>query len=114
MRVISAAHIPNIITSLRIVAVPVLFYLAWTGERQEFAWLLTAALISDIVDGLVARSFGFVSELGSRLDSLADLLTFLAAGYGFARFFPDVVAGQLVAPPKLIFGAGRSDEPIRN
>jgi phosphatidylglycerophosphate synthase len=93
-RVISAAQIPNIITSLRIAAVPVLCYLAWTGERQAFAWLLTAALISDIVDGLIARRFGLVSELGSFLDSLADLLTFFAAGYGFWRFFPEVVADQ--------------------
>jgi phosphatidylserine synthase len=92
--VISAAQIPNIITSLRIAAVPVLCYLAWSGELQPFAWLLTAALISDIVDGLVARRFGLVSELGSFLDSLADLLTFVAAGYGFWRFFPGVIADQ--------------------
>jgi phosphatidylglycerophosphate synthase len=94
VRIVSAAHVPNIITSLRIFAVPVLLYLAWAGERQGFAWLLTAALASDIVDGLIARRFGLTSELGARLDSLADLLTFFAAGYGFWRFFPVVIADE--------------------
>jgi CDP-diacylglycerol--glycerol-3-phosphate 3-phosphatidyltransferase len=38
--------------------------------------------VSDILDGLIARSFGFVSELGARLDSIADALTMSAAAYG--------------------------------
>ncbi len=89
--VIRAAHIPNIISMLRIASVPVLLVLAWQYERQWFGWLVTAALISDILDGAIARGFGFVSRLGMLLDSTADLLLFFVSVFGLWRLFPEVV-----------------------
>ena len=65
--------------------------LAATGREEPFQWLLLAALVSDILDGLIARSFGLVSELGARLDSIADALTMGAAAYGVVRLQPEFV-----------------------
>ncbi len=92
MMPLSASHIPNIISALRLAATPVLVALAYFGQREAFAWLLVAALLSDILDGAIARYFGFTSELGARLDSMADLLLFGVAAYGIWVFHPHVVS----------------------
>ncbi len=84
-------HVPNIISALRLLAVPVLVWLAWRHQQTAFAWLLVASLVSDIADGLIARLFAFTSRLGALLDSTADALLLLTAGYGALVFYPAVV-----------------------
>jgi len=84
-------HLPNVISTLRLLAVPVLAWLAWQHERPAFAWLLVAALVSDIADGLIARACGFTSRLGALLDSTADALLLLTAVCGALVFYPAVV-----------------------
>jgi phosphatidylglycerophosphate synthase len=83
-------YIPNVISILRLAAVPVLLWLAWRHEQRAFAWLLVASLVSDIADGLIARAFGFTSKLGAMLDSTADALLLLTAAGGAAVFYPQV------------------------
>ena len=75
----------------RIVATPVLIFLALTDREDAYKWLLLAAFISDIVDGLIARSFSITSMLGSRLDTLADTLLWPAAIFGIWVFHPEVM-----------------------
>lgn len=93
---IDRAQIPNLISAARLAAAPVLAALAYLAMREAYAWLLAAALVSDIVDGAIARHFGFVSKLGSLLDSTADILTFVVAAYGIWCFHPDMVAQHRV------------------
>jgi phosphatidylglycerophosphate synthase len=88
---ISPSQIPNIISGLRILAAPALLVLIWLGQLNAFAWLLAAALISDVLDGAIARHFGYVSDIGSLLDSTADLLIFIVAAIGIWRFHPELV-----------------------
>jgi phosphatidylglycerophosphate synthase len=87
-------HLPNLLSALRILCAPALIALICLDSRQPFAWLLVAALISDILDGLIARSFGFVSKLGSLLDSIADFLLFIVAAIGAWRFHRPLVAAH--------------------
>ena len=82
----SLRHLPNVISGARIVSVPVLIALAYVGKEEPFKWLLLAALLSDIADGLIARKFNFISVLGSRLDSIGDTLLMVAAVYGMVVF----------------------------
>ena len=97
-------HIPNVISVARIVATPVLVYLALTGREDPYKWLLLAALLSDVVDGLIARSFSFTSKLGSSLDTLADALLWVAAIVGIWRFHPALLTEYwLVIVPVLGF-----------
>ena len=84
-------HVPNVISALRLLAVFVLAGLAWRHAATAFAWLLVAALVSDVADGLIARLFHVTSTLGALLDSTADSLLLLAAGYGALVFHPEVV-----------------------
>jgi len=84
-------HVPNLISMARIVATPVLIFLALTDREDAYKWLLLAAFISDIVDGLIARTFSITSMLGSRLDTLADTLLWPAAIFGIWVFHPELM-----------------------
>ena len=62
----------NIITGIRIVLSVVLMFCQ--ALSPTFYSLYIAAGISDMIDGVVARKTGAVSELGSRLDTIADIV----------------------------------------
>jgi cardiolipin synthase (CMP-forming) len=81
-----AAQVPNAISIGRLAAAPMLIWLACIGDEQTFKWLLLAALLSDIADGLIARGFHLTTTLGAKLDSIADKLTSIAALAGLVAF----------------------------
>lgn len=84
-------HVPNALSVARILSTPVLVGLATSGLDTLFTWVLVAALLSDIADGLIARAFNLGSRLGALLDSIADTLLLFASLYGAWVFHPDVV-----------------------
>ena len=84
-------HLPNVLSGARALSVPVLFALALLEREAAFTWVLIPALLSDIVDGLVARLFSLQSRLGAILDSVADTLLMLASVYGTWVFHPEVI-----------------------
>ncbi len=90
-------NIANVITGCRIALAPVLLFLAWQGREHLFLACLIVSLVSDIVDGQIARRFGYASELGSRLDSWADLLTFAAVPIATVWLRPDLVTSEKIA-----------------
>ncbi|MFY2762991.1 CDP-alcohol phosphatidyltransferase family protein [Arenimonas sp. MALMAid1274] len=67
-------HLPNTITGLRLVMAPVLPWLLMTGHPRAALCLALAAGLSDLVDGQLAKRFGWQSRLGSLLDPIADKL----------------------------------------
>lgn len=83
--------IPNVISLARIAAAAVLIWLATSDARSWFIGLLLAAGLSDVLDGWLARRFGWTSELGSRLDSAADIALVLAVIFGIWVFHPQVL-----------------------
>ena len=62
----------NIITGIRIVISA--FLLFCPAFSPAFIALYIAAGVSDMIDGAVARITGTVSEFGSRLDTIADIV----------------------------------------
>ena len=62
----------NIITGIRIVISA--FLLFCPALSPAFFMLYIAAGASDMIDGAVARKTGTVSEIGSRLDTIADIV----------------------------------------
>jgi CDP-diacylglycerol--glycerol-3-phosphate 3-phosphatidyltransferase len=70
-------QIPNILSGFRLVAAPFLLGLAWTGQQSLFLVLLAVSLLSDAVDGIIARRLRVASDMGTRLDSWGDLATYL-------------------------------------
>jgi cardiolipin synthase len=65
-------NIPNFITLGRIISVPVIFWLLLTGQSQIAFFVFVCAGISDAVDGYLAKTYNWRTELGSYLDPLAD------------------------------------------
>jgi cardiolipin synthase len=65
-------NIPNTITMLRIMLVPLLAYFLIRGNYGAAVWVLLGAGISDALDGFIARRFNQLTYLGSILDPVAD------------------------------------------
>jgi CDP-diacylglycerol--glycerol-3-phosphate 3-phosphatidyltransferase len=90
-------QLPNLLSALRLLSVPVLAALAIGRLESAYAWLLIAALLTDVADGWIARHFSLESRLGAQLDSLADSALMLVAVYGVWVFHRDVVTGNAIA-----------------
>jgi phosphatidylglycerophosphate synthase len=95
-------QIPNGISVARIIATPILVVLALAQQQEAFKWLLLVAFISDIFDGLIARSFSMTSTLGTRLDTMADSLLWLAAIAGIWQFYPELMTDYWPAAALMI------------
>jgi phosphatidylglycerophosphate synthase len=85
-------NIANLVTACRIALAPILLLLAWNGMEHLFLVCLVVALVSDIVDGQLARRLNLASELGARLDSWADLLTYCSVPLATYWLRPDLVS----------------------
>jgi cardiolipin synthase (CMP-forming) len=69
--------IPNVISVIRLLCLPLFLYLLFGREnRAAAAWLLAILGTTDWIDGYIARRFDQVSELGKILDPVADRLLF--------------------------------------
>lgn len=67
--------IPNLLTSIRIILVPVVLLFIWldTPVMRLWSWIFyTVATVTDFFDGYLARKSGAVSVSGKLLDPLAD------------------------------------------
>jgi CDP-diacylglycerol--glycerol-3-phosphate 3-phosphatidyltransferase len=70
-------NVPNTITLIRIGTVPFLLFMPlMLGElgSQIMAWTFIVAILTDVLDGYIARSWKMVTRLGKLLDPLADKL----------------------------------------
>jgi cardiolipin synthase len=72
--------VPNVITVIRLLCLPVFLWLLFHEEnRVAAAWLLGALGATDFVDGYVARHFHQTSKLGKVLDPVADRVLLFTA-----------------------------------
>ena len=82
----------NIITLCRILMAPVLVALAYARMDRSFLACLACSLVSDIVDGQLARRCNMATALGSKLDSWADFLTALSLAPGLVWLRPECLS----------------------
>ena len=72
-------NLPNILTSLRILFIPVFAWLVLT-ERWWWAFgVFVALMITDKLDGDIARSRGLVTDFGKIADPIADKALMITA-----------------------------------
>lgn len=90
--------IPNTITLLRILGTLFLLFMEPLTPWFFAAYTLTG--VTDVLDGWAARRLGKTSELGAKLDSIADLLFY---GIVLIRLFP--VLCQIL-PYQIWYGVG--------
>jgi cardiolipin synthase len=100
-------NLPNLITTGRILLVPIVVWAITAGRYQTAFWLFVAAAISDAVDGFLAKRLGATSEFGAYLDPLADkaLLMSIYVTLGIAGLLPLWVVIAVVSRDIMILGA---------
>jgi cardiolipin synthase len=100
--------IPNLVSGLRVLAVPYFWYVLLGQDRVGFAAALIFVIgATDWVDGYLARRLNQISEFGKLLDPLADRLMIasaLVAGL-IAGVLPGVIGWPLLAR-ELLVGLG--------
>jgi hypothetical protein len=81
----------NALTAVRVLAAPLILYLAWIGEGKLLIGLMTVTFLTDAADGAAARLTGNVTRFGARFDSIADAIAYTAMGIAVLVLWPEVV-----------------------
>jgi cardiolipin synthase len=114
--------LPNLITLLRLLCLPLFLYLLFGRDnRAAAAWLLGGLGATDWVDGYLARRLGQVSEFGKKFDPTVDRLLFIVGIGGIvidgaaplwvalAVLVREVAVGGTVAFATLVYDMPRFD-----
>ena len=72
-------HLPNALTILRMLLVPLLALRVLQHDYTAALCITFIAAVTDALDGLMARRFGWQSRLGGILDPLADKLMLIVS-----------------------------------
>lgn len=78
------ANIPNILTAIRLLLVPVFGVLVYGNHYMTAAIVFFIASFTDAADGYIARKYNSISEFGKFFDPLADKLLSLTAVFMLA------------------------------
>lgn len=92
-------NLPNILTSIRILLVPILVVVLLTKfDGKEFVGLglFLLAALTDFLDGYFARRFKVVSRFGQLLDPAADKILIAAAFVSLVELDPKVTPSWMV------------------
>jgi CDP-diacylglycerol--glycerol-3-phosphate 3-phosphatidyltransferase len=88
--------IPDWFSIYRIISAPFLIVFIFLDERIIFAVLLLISLLTDAVDGYLARKMKIVSQRGAQLDSIGDAITFCVGLGGVIKFETNFVLEHLI------------------
>lgn len=88
------ANVPNALTLLRLLLVPV--YVVLFVKGRKYAALLTfmVASFTDLLDGYIARKYNLITDFGKLMDPLADKVMVLTAMFSMVfgnRHIPGVI-----------------------
>ena len=100
-------NIPNLITILRLILVPVVVVMINQGQWAAAFGLFALAGMSDAVDGFIARRFNMRTEFGAYIDPLADkaLLVSIYVTLSVVNVLPGWIAIVVVSRDLMILGA---------
>jgi cardiolipin synthase len=82
-------NLPNILSSLRVILLPILYVFALIGMRLEFLVAYIIIGSTDALDGFLARLLNQVTKLGKFLDTVADILFYFSTLFFITYFYPD-------------------------
>lgn len=86
---------PNLFSALRLASVPLGLWLARRGDAKGFLICFAFQLLSDNLDGFLARRLKQNSVLGAQLDSVADLAMWMGLALGAWWLWPDIVRREI-------------------
>jgi CDP-diacylglycerol--glycerol-3-phosphate 3-phosphatidyltransferase len=100
-------NLPNTITTVRIILVPLFLYELWHRNITASIILLSVIMMGDVLDGYVARKFKQVTKLGTVLDTVADRIVMVPTFIILVlRYNVPVALGLLVLTRDFIFLIG--------
>lgn len=76
--VINLLTIPNYITFIRILLIPLYLHLFIQGDFFTAGLIFVASAFTDLIDGYIARKYNMESKFGKLLDPFADKLTIVS------------------------------------
>ncbi len=65
-------NIPNILTLIRFIIIPVFGYFLYNGAYETAVYLFLLGGVTDILDGYIARKFNMITSFGKLADPVAD------------------------------------------
>lgn len=68
-------HVPNILTIIRFILIPIILYFIFTEQYIAAFVVLTISGLTDVLDGIIARKFDCITNFGKLIDPLADKAT---------------------------------------
>ncbi|MHB8963156.1 MAG: CDP-alcohol phosphatidyltransferase family protein [Saccharofermentanales bacterium] len=80
--------VPNVLSLSRVVFLPVLFAFVLLDMQTAFLVGYIVLGATDMFDGLIARRFNMKSELGKKLDSIADIPFYVSTAWFIQRLYP--------------------------
>ncbi len=93
-------NIPNTLSMIRLLGVPLLFWLVRFDTSAWFiGWFIFLGL-TDYLDGMLARRWNQTSEFGAMMDAIGDVAYYLAAAWFLIYLFPEYLAPNI---PYIIF-----------
>jgi len=102
-------NIPNTISLTRIAAAPTLLWAASAAAPRIFLGVFAFMMVTDFLDGFLARALNRQTVLGSQLDTIGDVLTALFVIPGGWMLWPEVVreeAAFFIAVPVVLAISG--------
>jgi len=84
--------VPNILSMFRIILVPIIVWIYFDSRIKDH-YLLALVLVfisalTDVLDGIIARKFNLITDLGKILDPIADKLTQFVVVFCLACDYP--------------------------
>lgn len=89
-------NIPNILTAIRIILVPVFLFLVFNDSLSYAAAVFVFAGVTDAVDGFIAKRFDMRTDLGAIMDPFAD--KFLLTSSYLVLTYKEVIPLWLCVP----------------
>ena len=72
-------NVPNLLTLLRLLMIPLYLALFLHGLKYPALIIFLAASLTDLLDGMIARRYHLITDLGKLMDPLADKLMVVTA-----------------------------------
>ena len=89
-------QIPNLVSSVRILIAPLLFFFAFRQMEYWFLGALIFSALTDVLDGTLARKLNLITPLGAHLDSWGDFTIYSTMAICAWILWPDTT--QQVLP----------------
>jgi len=89
-------NLPNLVSFVRILLAPGLFYFALTQQPYWFIGLFLFAEFTDVLDGFLARTLNQITKMGSHLDSWGDFVIYTTIAICAWILWPEIARREMV------------------